>query len=90
MGFPIGHATPAAAFFGAVIYLAESVPAPTRTLVRIGAALVIVLVALARIVLRVHWPGARWDRPRPGPRLRRRGAGAQRQGGLGGPIRDPR
>ena len=57
MGFPSGHATAAAAFFGAVIYLAESVPAPTRTLVRIGAALVIVLVALARIILRAHWPG---------------------------------
>jgi membrane-associated phospholipid phosphatase len=57
MGFPSGHATAAAAFFGAVIYLAGSVPAPARTLVRIGAALVIVLVALARVVLRAHWPG---------------------------------
>src|SRR5206468_11688638 len=57
MGFPSGHATAAAAFFGAVIYLAESVPAPTRTLVRLGAALMIVLVALARVILRAHWPG---------------------------------
>ena len=57
MGFPSGHATAAAAFFGTVIYLAASLPTATRTLVRVGAALVIVLVALARIVLRAHWPG---------------------------------
>ena len=56
MGFPSGHATAAAAFFGAVIYLAGSLPAPARVLVRVGAVLVIVLVALARVVLRAHWP----------------------------------
>jgi membrane-associated phospholipid phosphatase len=56
MGFPSGHATAAAAFFGAVIYLAGSLPTAARILVRIGAALVIVLVALARVVLRAHWP----------------------------------
>src|SRR6266850_5110348 len=57
MGFPSGHATAAAAFFGAVIYLAGSLSMPTRRLVRAIAVLVIVLVALARIVLRAHWPG---------------------------------
>jgi len=56
MGFPSGHATAAAAFFGAVIYLAGSLPAPARVVVRAGAVLVIVLVALARVVLRAHWP----------------------------------
>jgi undecaprenyl-diphosphatase len=56
MGFPSGHATAAAAFFGAVIYLAGSLSPPARVLVRIGAGLVIVLVAVARVVLRAHWP----------------------------------
>ena len=56
MGFPSGHATAAAAFFGAVIYLAGSLPVTVRVLVRVGAGLVIVLVAVARVVLRAHWP----------------------------------
>jgi membrane-associated phospholipid phosphatase len=56
MGFPSGHATAAAAFFGAVIYLASALPTTARVLVRVGAALVIVLVAVARVVLRAHWP----------------------------------
>jgi membrane-associated phospholipid phosphatase len=56
MGFPSGHANAAAAFFGAVIYLAGSLPSAARAFVRIGAALVIVLVAVARVVLRAHWP----------------------------------
>jgi len=34
MGFPSGHATAAAAFFGAVIYLAASLPSRARVLVR--------------------------------------------------------
>ncbi len=56
MGFPSGHATAAAAFFGVVIYLAGSLPVTVRVLVRVGAGLVIVLVAVARVVLRAHWP----------------------------------
>ena len=56
MGFPSGHATAAAAFFGAVFYLAQSLSPPARTLVRVGAVLAIVLVALARVILRAHWP----------------------------------
>lgn len=56
MGFPSGHATAAAAFFGAVVYLAEPLPARARGLVRTAAIAVIVLVALARVVLRAHWP----------------------------------
>ena len=56
MGFPSGHATAAAAFFGAVFYLAAALPPLPRALVRIGAALTIVLVAVARVVLRAHWP----------------------------------
>jgi membrane-associated phospholipid phosphatase len=56
MGFPSGHATAAAAYFGAVFYLAGSLPARARVLVRAGAVLTIVLVALARVILRAHWP----------------------------------
>jgi membrane-associated phospholipid phosphatase len=56
MGFPSGHATAAAAFFGAVIYLAGSLPPPTRIGVRAASVVLIVLVAFARIILRAHWP----------------------------------
>ncbi len=57
MGFPSGHATASAAFFGAVIYLAGGLSSPAlRALVRTLAVLAIVLVALARVVLRAHWP----------------------------------
>jgi undecaprenyl-diphosphatase len=55
-GFPSGHATAAAAFFGAVIYLAGSLPPPRRRIVRALAGLAIVLVALSRVILRAHWP----------------------------------
>jgi undecaprenyl-diphosphatase len=56
MGFPSGHATAAAAFFGAVLFLAGSLTPPARTWVRIGAIAGIVLVGMARIILRAHWP----------------------------------
>jgi membrane-associated phospholipid phosphatase len=56
MGFPSGHATAAAAFFGAVIYLAASLHRRARTIVRAASLILIVLVALARIILRAHWP----------------------------------
>jgi membrane-associated phospholipid phosphatase len=56
MGFPSGHATAAAAFFGAVIYLAASLPSRARVLVRAGSVVSIVLVCFARIILRAHWP----------------------------------
>ena len=56
MGFPSGHTTAAAAFFGAVLYLAEPLPPPARRLVRATAITVIVLVAVARVMLRAHWP----------------------------------
>jgi membrane-associated phospholipid phosphatase len=57
LGFPSGHATAAAAFFAAVAYLAGSLPWPAvRVMVRIGAVAIIVLVAIARVVLRAHWP----------------------------------
>ena len=55
-GFPSGHATAAAAFFGAVIYLAGSLPPRARGLVRLLAGLAIVLVGLSRVMLRAHWP----------------------------------
>jgi membrane-associated phospholipid phosphatase len=56
MGFPSGHATAAAAFFGAVIYLASPLRPPLRQAVRAASIVLIVLVALARVVLRAHWP----------------------------------
>ncbi|MBI4269915.1 MAG: phosphatase PAP2 family protein [Candidatus Rokubacteria bacterium] len=56
LGFPSGHATAAAAFFGALIYLAAALPAPARRLARALAVAVVVLVAAARVMLRAHWP----------------------------------
>jgi undecaprenyl-diphosphatase len=56
MGFPSGHATAAAAFFGAVMFLAGSLPPPARRWVRVAAAAGIVVVAMARVILRAHWP----------------------------------
>jgi undecaprenyl-diphosphatase len=57
LGFPSGHATAATAFFGAVLYLAGELRSPAlRALTRGLAVAAIVLVALARIVLRAHWP----------------------------------
>jgi len=55
-GFPSGHATAAAAFFGAVLYLSGSLPSASRRLVRVLAVICMVSVGLARIVLRAHWP----------------------------------
>lgn len=56
LAFPSGHATAAAAFFGAVFYLAGSLPPAARRTVRALAVLAILLVATARVVLRAHWP----------------------------------
>ena len=56
MGFPSGHATAAAAYFGAVIYLAASLPRRARIIVRVVSLILVVLVALARVILRAHWP----------------------------------
>ena len=55
-GFPSGHATAAAAFFGAVLYLAGSLPPASRRAVRALAVACIILVGLARVILRAHWP----------------------------------
>ena len=55
-GFPSGHATAAAAFFGAVLYLAGSLPPAGRRVLRALAVVSIVLVGCARIILRAHWP----------------------------------
>jgi len=59
-GFPSGHATAASAFFFLATYLLSRRPNnPSRraTILWVGAALIVVLVALSRIVLRAHWPG---------------------------------
>jgi membrane-associated phospholipid phosphatase len=55
-GFPSGHATAAAAYFGAVLYLSESFRPGVRVTVRALALLVVALVAAARVMLRAHWP----------------------------------
>jgi undecaprenyl-diphosphatase len=54
--FPSGHATAAAAFFGAVVYLAGNLPRRAALVVRVLAVMAMVLVGLSRIVLRKHWP----------------------------------
>jgi undecaprenyl-diphosphatase len=56
MGFPSGHATAAAAFFGAVCYFAEDLAPPARQLVRAASVVLIALVAVGRVMLRAHWP----------------------------------
>jgi undecaprenyl-diphosphatase len=55
-GFPSGHATAAAAYFGALLYLAEALPPGPRRALRAAAVVLIVLVGIARVVLRAHWP----------------------------------
>lgn len=55
-GFPSGHAIAAAAYFGAVMYLAEALPRTPRAVLRIVAIALMLLVALARVMLRAHWP----------------------------------
>ena len=55
-GFPSGHATAAAAFAGAVLYLSGALaPAPRRG-VRAVAIIGVILVGFARVMLRAHWP----------------------------------
>ena len=56
LGFPSGNATAAAAFSGALIYLAAALPPGARRLTRTLAVTVVALVALARVMLRAHWP----------------------------------
>jgi membrane-associated phospholipid phosphatase len=55
-GFPSGHATAAAAYFGAVLFLSESLRPAVRMTVRALAVLTIALVGVARVMLRAHWP----------------------------------
>jgi undecaprenyl-diphosphatase len=55
-GFPSGHATAAAAFCGAVLYLAGALSPANRRLVRTVALAGMFLVGLARVILRAHWP----------------------------------
>jgi len=56
LGFPSGHATAAAAFFGALIYLAGALPPVARATVRALAPVAVLFVGLARVILRAHWP----------------------------------
>jgi undecaprenyl-diphosphatase len=56
LGFPSGHATAAAAFFGAVMILAGALPPRVAVAVRALAVVMIVLVGAARVILRAHWP----------------------------------
>jgi membrane-associated phospholipid phosphatase len=55
LGFPSGHSTAAAAFWGAVIFLADSLSPRLCRATRVLAVTMIVLVGLARVVLRAHW-----------------------------------
>jgi len=56
LGFPSGHATAAAAFFGAAMYLAGSLPSLACRTIQVVAAVCMVLVAMARVILGAHWP----------------------------------
>jgi membrane-associated phospholipid phosphatase len=56
LGFPSGHSTAAAAFWGAVIFLADSLSPRLCRATRVLAVTMIVLVGFARVVLRAHWP----------------------------------
>jgi membrane-associated phospholipid phosphatase len=56
LGFPSGHATAAAAFFGAVVYLAGDLPRAWRVAVQIVAVAAMVVVGATRVMLRAHWP----------------------------------
>ena len=55
-GFPSGHATAAAAFAGAVLYLSGALAPSSRRLVRAVAIIGVILVGFARVMLRAHWP----------------------------------
>jgi membrane-associated phospholipid phosphatase len=56
LGFPSGHSTAAAAFFGALMFLAGALPPRLCAWVRALAMVMIVLVGMARVMLRAHWP----------------------------------
>jgi undecaprenyl-diphosphatase len=58
LGFPSGHALGAALFYGAIVIIAPQVVA-NRVLARaiqVGAVVIMVLIALSRVRLGVHWP----------------------------------
>jgi membrane-associated phospholipid phosphatase len=56
LSFPSGHSTASAAFFGAVMFLAGSLSPRAGRVVRALAVVMIVLVGMARVILRAHWP----------------------------------
>ncbi|HEX2441432.1 MAG TPA: phosphatase PAP2 family protein [Methylomirabilota bacterium] len=56
LGFPSGHSTAAAAFFGIVMLMAGSLPPRACAWVRGLALVMIALVGMARVILRAHWP----------------------------------
>lgn len=55
-GFPSGHSTAAATFFGMVVLLAGELPGRACAVVRGLALAMILLVGVARVMLRAHWP----------------------------------
>jgi membrane-associated phospholipid phosphatase len=56
LSFPSGHSTASAAFFGTVMFLAGALPPRVCAAVRLVAGVMIVLVGMARVILRAHWP----------------------------------
>jgi membrane-associated phospholipid phosphatase len=56
LGFPSGHSTAAATFFGMVMLMAGDLPGWACAAVRALALVVILLVGVARVMLRAHWP----------------------------------
>ena len=56
LGYPSGHSTAAATFFGVVMFLADELPPAACAVVRALAVAMILLVGMARVILRAHWP----------------------------------
>ncbi|MBI1846944.1 MAG: phosphatase PAP2 family protein [Candidatus Rokubacteria bacterium] len=56
LGFPSGHATAAAGFFGAIVYVAGGLPPGRRALVRLASVALVLAVGVARVMLDKHWP----------------------------------
>lgn len=55
-GFPSGHATAIAAYTGAVLALTVDLDSRRRRAIVLAAVLLMLLVGLARVMLRAHWP----------------------------------
>jgi undecaprenyl-diphosphatase len=58
LGFPSGHAMGAALFYGTIVVIAPQVVANSLIVrvIQVAAAVMMILIALSRVRLGVHWP----------------------------------